>query len=63
MDPATILALVSFAIQEEPAVQDMLVKLFSKGVPTPADWEAMRAEVAAMNYATLVPNSKIPLGQ
>ena len=63
MDPATILSLIAFAIQEEPAVQTALVNLFGQGAPTPAQWESVRAQVAAMNYSTLVPNSKIPAGQ
>lgn len=60
MDLATILSLVQFAVSEEPAVQDMLVRLFSKGNPTPDQWQAMRDEIAAMSYEKLVPNTKLP---
>jgi hypothetical protein len=63
MDLDTILSLVEFSIQEEPAVQVMLTKLFSGGNPTPEQWEAVRADIASMSYAKLVPNSQIPSGQ
>ena len=60
MEVSTILALVAFAIQEEPKVADSLKKLFAKGDPTPADWDAEIAETRAQTYGNLVPNSQLP---
>lgn len=56
----TILTLVEFAIQEEPKVQAALTSIFSKANPTPADWQALRAQYAAMSYDATVTNSQIP---
>jgi hypothetical protein len=60
MDLPTILSLLQFAIQEEPAVADSLRNLFGKGNPVVADWDAEIARVQALNFKQLVPNSDLP---
>ena len=55
MDIATILSLVQFAIQEEPAIQTALTNVFTKGAK-PEDWQAEHDRIAALNFDTLVPN-------
>lgn len=60
MEIATILALVKFAIDEEPAVQTSLQKIFSKPDPTESDWQAEIDATRAASYAKLVPNSQLP---
>jgi hypothetical protein len=59
MDPITILSLVQFAINEEPAVEKALRNIFAKPEPTPADWQAER-EAWKTTYKDLVPNSQLP---
>jgi hypothetical protein len=63
MDAATIaliLQLVEAAIANEPAIAADLQSLFSKGVPTPEQWAALRASVAAETYGQFVPASDLP---
>lgn len=55
----TILSLVEWAIQEEPAVAASLKNIFSKPDPTPADWAAERAQWQ-QSYRDLVPDTKLP---
>lgn len=55
-----ILALVEQAAQDEPKIAAALKNIFSKPEPTPADWQAERASIAALSYQTLVPNSDLP---
>lgn len=66
MDPVTIgliLQLVEAAIANEPAIAADLTALFSKGVPTPAQWAALRALVAAETYGQFVPASDLPASE
>lgn len=63
MTPATIaliLQLVEAAIQEEPAIAADLKNLFSGTAPTPEQWAALRASVAAETYGQFVPASALP---
>ena len=60
MDIPTIISLIEFAIEEEPSVATALQEIFTKSDPTAADWQALRAKYAAMNYDKTVTNSQIP---
>src|ERR1700690_2995156 len=63
--PPETLSLVFFileeAIKEEPAIATALKNLFSKSDPTPDDWAALRAKVAAKSYEDYVPQSALTL--
>lgn len=60
MDVATIISIIEFAIEEEPTVATALQEIFTKSDPTSADWAALRAKYAAMDYDKTVTNSQIP---
>lgn len=63
MTPATIaliIQLVEAAITEEPAIAADLQNLFSGGVPTAAQWAALRASIASETYRQFVPASDLP---
>ncbi len=55
-----ILAFLEKAVEAEPRIADSVKKIFSKGEPTPADWQAERDAVAPLTYQQLVPNSQLP---
>ena len=57
---AIIVSLIEQLIIEEPAIAADLQKLFASGNPTPADFAALRAAVAAESYGSFVPNSQLP---
>ena len=59
IDLGTILSLVQFAIQEEPAIADALKNIFTKADPTPADWDAERAAWIADSYGNLVRSTQL----
>jgi hypothetical protein len=63
MDPATI-ALITFGIQEfikvAPKLVDEFAALFSKGAPTDADWDALRAKILSKSYKDYVPTTQLP---
>lgn len=64
MSPTTIALIVSLvqeAIKVAPTVKDSLARILN-GQGTPAEWDALRAEVMALNYADLVPDSVLPKG-
>jgi hypothetical protein len=58
-----ILILVEAAIAQEPKIQADLAAILSQANPQPADWLALRTKIAGQDYASLVPDSKIPPGQ
>lgn len=63
MTPAAIsliVGLVQEAIANEPALAADFQKLFAGGVPSGADWAALRATVASENYGQFVPASQLP---
>lgn len=63
MDPLTIgaiLTLIEQAIAAEPAIAADFKALFASGNPTPADFAALRATVAAESYGSFVPASALP---
>ena len=53
---ALILGVLQDLIQSEPAIAAMVQQLFSKGIPTEADWEALRASVL-VPFEQLAPKS------
>lgn len=61
--PPETLQLALFAIEEgiklEPGIAAAISSMFAKGDPTPADWAALRAKVAAKNYSDYVPASAL----
>lgn len=63
MDPLTISAgitILEAIIKNEPAIAADIQALFSKGVPTAADFDALRASVAQQTYGSFVPASALP---
>lgn len=61
MSPATIaliVQLVELAVKEAPAIATELQAIFSKPNPTPEDWAALRAKVAAQSFESLAPDAK-----
>lgn len=60
IDIATILQILSWAIEEEPKVAERIKSIFSKPDPTVADWDAEIAAARAESYGSLVPNSQLP---
>lgn len=52
-----VMGLIEEAIKIEPAVATEIASLFSKGIPTPADWQAYRAKNAADSFETLAPDA------
>lgn len=63
MTPAAIIAIIGLVeevIREEPAIAADIQKLFAGGNPTPEDFAAFRASVAAETYGQFVPDSDLP---
>lgn len=60
----TALQLAFFVIEEgiklEPSIAAELQSLFSKGVPTEADWVNLRSRVSARTYKSFVPDTDLP---
>lgn len=60
----TAVQLAFFAIEEaikaEPAIAAAIQQMFSKGIPTAADWANLRAGVATKTYGAYVPASELP---
>jgi hypothetical protein len=54
------LSVLQAAIQEVPTIATDLQNLFAGGAPTPAQWAALRASVAAETYGQFVPNTALP---
>jgi hypothetical protein len=61
METAVQLAIFAIeeAIKEEPAIAAALKDIFTKADPTAADWAALRARIAAKDYADYVPDSAL----
>jgi hypothetical protein len=61
--PPETLQLALFAIEEgiklEPGIAAAIRSMFAQGDPTPADWNALRAKVAAKKYSDYVPASAL----
>lgn len=61
MNAVTIITLIEEAIADEPKIEAALRAIFEKEEPTPADWDAARANVIALgSYKDEVPNSNLP---
>lgn len=64
MLPPESVQLAFFVVQEaikvEPAIAAELQRMFNKGVPSEADWAALRAKVANKTYRDYVPDSALP---
>jgi hypothetical protein len=52
------LFVIQEAIKNEPAIAAALQKLFTKADPTPEDWAALHAQVAAKSYTDYAPTPK-----
>jgi hypothetical protein len=66
MDPATlslVVGLVQVAIQQTPGLISDFQKLFASGNPTQADFEALKASIAAETYGSFVPASALPASE
>lgn len=51
---------VETLIAQEPAIAAALQGLFAKGIPTPAEFAALKALILSESYKTLVPNTDLP---
>lgn len=66
MDPVTaglVIDGIELAIKESPTFIADLEVLFSKGTPTLADIQALRAKVVSETYAGFVPKSDLPASE
>jgi hypothetical protein len=61
---ATLIQLLLFALGEAvkmcPQLKSDIQAILAKDNPTPADWAALRAKIAASDYFTYVPASSLP---
>jgi hypothetical protein len=57
------LFLLQEAIQDSPAIVADIQALFSKGIPTEADWNKLHAKVADKTYRDYVPDTALPQGE
>lgn len=57
------LFLLQEGIKYEPAIAAELQQLFSKGVPTEDEWNALHAKVAAKSYRDYVPDTGLPASE
>jgi len=59
---ALIIAALQSLIEEEPEIAAQIQSLLTKQNPTPADWQALHAQVLGKSYADYVPASALPPG-
>jgi hypothetical protein len=57
------LFVVQEAIKAEPAIAKAISDMFSKGIPTEADWANLRASVDDNAYMDYVPDSALPASE